>query len=49
MSKLWHIREVSTIAIPGKIEIHQAVPMKFLPSEISVPHSAVGGCAPRPR
>ena len=40
---------VSTMARPGKIDIHQAVVMKFLPSAISTPHSAVGGCAPRPR
>ncbi len=40
---------VNTMARPGKIDIHQAVVMKFLPSAISTPHSAVGGCAPRPR
>ena len=40
---------VSTMARPGKIDIHQAVVMKFLPSAISTPHSAVGGCAPSPR
>ncbi len=39
----------STIARPGKMDIHQAVVMKFLPSAISTPHSAVGGCAPSPR
>ena len=42
-------RPVTTIAMPGKIEIHQAVDMKFLPSAMSTPHSAAGGCAPRPR
>jgi hypothetical protein len=40
---------VTTIARPGKIEIHQPVVMKFLPSAISTPHSAAGGRAPRPR
>ena len=40
---------VTTIATPGKIEIHQAVVMKFLPSAMSTPHSAAGGCAPSPR
>ncbi len=40
---------VTTMARPGKIEIHQPVVMKFLPSAISTPHSAAGGCAPRPR
>ena len=39
----------STMATPGKSEIHGAVVKKFLPSAISTPHSAVGGCAPRPR
>src|SRR5262249_15626291 len=41
-------RPVSTMAIPGKTEIHQAVLMKFLPSAICTPHSAAGGWAPRP-
>ena len=39
----------NTIAMPGKTDIHHAVVMKFLPSAISTPHSAVGGCAPSPR
>src|ERR1700731_4121624 len=39
----------NTMATPGKIDIHHAVVMKFLPSAISTPHSAVGGCAPSPR
>src|SRR5258708_26435567 len=39
----------STMAMPGKTEIHQAVLMKFLPSAMMTPHSAVGGWAPRPR
>ena len=40
---------VTTMAMPGKTEIHQAVLMKFLPSAIRTPHSAAGGWAPRPR
>ena len=39
----------STMAHPGKAVIHHAVVMKFWPSEIITPHSAVGGCTPRPR
>ena len=39
----------TTMAMPGKTDIHQPVFMKFLPSAIRTPHSAVGGCAPRPR
>ena len=42
-------RPVMTMAMPGNTEIHHAVVMKFLPSAISTPHSAVGGWAPRPR
>ena len=42
-------RPVRTMAMPGKMEIHQPVVMKFLPSAISTPHSAVGGWAPSPR
>ena len=42
-------RPVTTMAMPGKTAIHQAVVMKFLPSAICTPHSAAGGCAPRPR
>ena len=37
------------MASPGKVVIHQAVKMKFCPSAIITPHSAVGGCTPRPR
>ena len=39
----------NTIASPGKVVIHQAVVMKFWPSAIITPHSAVGGWTPRPR
>ena len=38
-----------TIAHPGKAVIHHAVVMKFWPSEIITPHSAVGGWTPSPR
>ena len=34
---------------PGNSVIHQAVVMKFWPSATITPHSAVGGCTPRPR
>ena len=42
-------RPQRTIAAPGKRLIQGAWVKKFLPSAISTPHSAVGGCAPRPR
>lgn len=38
-----------TMARPGKVQIHQAVVMNAWPSATMVPHSAVGGCTPRPR
>ena len=38
-----------TMARPGKVQIHQAVVIKACPSATIVPHSAVGGCTPRPR
>ncbi|KWV86814.1 hypothetical protein PFLmoz3_03551 [Pseudomonas fluorescens] len=38
-----------TTARPGKVQIHQAVVIKACPSATIVPHSAVGGCTPRPR
>ena len=38
-----------TMAMPGNTLIHQACVKKFLPSAISTPHSAAGGCAPSPR
>ena len=36
-------RARQTMARPGKVVIHQAVKMKFCPSAIITPHSAVGG------
>ena len=42
-------RPAMTITVPGNNAIQGAVVKKFLPSAISTPHSAVGGCAPRPR
>ena len=38
-----------TMASPGKVQIHQAVVINAWPSATMVPHSAVGGCTPRPR
>ena len=37
------------MASPGKSVIHQAVVMKAWPSATITPHSAIGGCTPRPR
>ncbi|RMP13595.1 hypothetical protein ALQ29_05619 [Pseudomonas marginalis pv. marginalis] len=47
-SKLKPMAKV-TMASPGKVQIHHAVVIKACPSATIVPHSAVGGCTPRPR
>ncbi len=38
-----------TMAMPGKVQIHQALVIRLCPSATMVPHSAVGGCTPSPR
>ncbi len=38
-----------TMAIPGKVQIHQALVIRLCPSATMVPHSAVGGWTPSPR
>ena len=38
-----------TMESPGNSVIHQAVVMKLCPSATITPHSAIGGCTPRPR
>ncbi len=43
------LKASSTMARPGKSVIHQAVVMKAWPSATMTPHSASGGCTPRPR
>ena len=37
------------MAIPGKVDIHQALPMYWRPSDSIRPQVTVGGWTPRPR
>lgn len=42
-------RTTNPMAIPGNVEIHQAVSTRFLPSLIILPQDGAGGGIPTPR